>query len=1069
MMRGIVGTSLKYPRIVLAIAAALMVAGVWQLREMPVDALPEFTPPTVEVQTEALGLSATEVEQLVTTPIEQDFLNGVAFLDTIRSQTLPGLSRIELVFEPGTDIYKARQVVQERLSQTHVLPNVTKPPTMLQPLSSTARVMMIGLSSQTLSLMDLSVLSRWTVQPRLLGVPGVANVAVFGQREQQVQVQVDPERLRQNGVTLDEVIRSAGNALVVSPLTFLEASTPGTGGFIDQPNQRLSIQHLQSVLKPEDLAQVVVERTPLAAAEGEPQPPPPPPVRLGQVADLVTDHQPLIGDGVLPGAAGLVLVVERFPDADVLDVTNGVNAALDSLRPGLNGVDVDPTLFRPAAYIESSTSNATRGLVAAAVLLFAGLALLLLGWRGALVSLVAIPLSLVAAAAVLHLRGVGMNGLVLAGLLLAVGVVTDESLIDRERVAQRIRQHRQAEADVAPGVLDATVEGRSRLAHATVAILVAMLPVLFLGGLAADAFLPPVAYAYALAVVAAFVVALTVTPALRLLLAPREPNRLDEAPLARWLRPGYERGLAQVVGTPRSAMLVAGALLIVGLVTLPRLEQTLLPRFKDTNLLVRWSAAPGTSLPEMNRVISLASREIRSLPGVEKVGGHVGRAVTSDQVVNVNSGEIWVSLDPKADYAATRAAVEEVVDGYPGLEREVVTYPEARVDDLLRRSDDAVTVRIFGIDQSVMRSKADEVRDAISEIDGVVDERIEGQAEEAGLEVEVDLLAAQRHGVVPGDVRRATSALLSGIQVGSIFEQQKVFEVLVIATPQARSSLTSIQGLLVNKPGGHVPLRDLAKVQILPTPTVIRHDAASRSVDVTAAVSGRDIDAVIADVEQAVASVRMPLEYHVELRRGFVDEQGTQRRVQAIALGAALVILLLLQASFGSWRLALLLWLALPLSLVGGLVAASARGAFTIGSFVGLFAVLGIALRNGILLFRRLQALEREADEPFGPGLVLRGARERMAPTLATASATALVMLPFAVLGDVAGLEIVHPMAVVVLGGLVTSTLLTLFVLPALYLSYARSQREVELPPEEPDRRERDVPRPSPEPQPVEL
>jgi Cu/Ag efflux pump CusA len=452
------------------------------------------------------------------------------------------------------------------------------------------------------------------------------------------------------------------------------------------------------------------------------------------------------------------------------------------------------------------------------------------------------------------------------------------------------------------------------------------------------------------------------------------------------------------------------------------------------------------------------------------VSGHVGRAVSSDQIVNVNSGELWVTLDPDASYKKTRAAVDEVVNGYAGLDREVATYPESRVHDLLGREEKQVNVRVFGIDQGVMRSKAEEIRDAIADIDGVVDERVDGQVEEPGLQVEVDLVAAQRHGVVTGDVRRAASALLSGIQVGSIFERQKVFEVLVIATPQTRTNLSGVGGLLINKPDGHVPLRDLAKVQVAPSPTVIRHDAASRSVDVTASVSGRQLDAVIADVERAVAGVRMPLEYHVELRRGLVDEQDSQRRVLAIALGAAVVILLLLQASFGSWRLAFLLWALLPLTVVGGLVAAhAAPRELTVGAFAGLFAVLGIAARNGIMMIRRFQALERDEGRHFGPDLVLQGARERMAPVLATAAATALVMLPFVVLGDVAGLEVVRPMAIVVLGGLVTSTSVALFVLPGVYLLLGRGQHEVAAAPGSGAPREQEAPSTSREPLPAEI
>lgn len=1035
MMRSIVGPSLKHAWAVLATAAAVLAIGVWQVRDMPVDVLPEFTPPTVEIQTEALGLSASEVEQLVTTPIEQDFLNGVAFLDTIRSKTLPGLSQIQLIFEPGTDIYKARQVVQERLSLTHVLPNVSKPPAMLQPLSSTSRIMMIGLSSKDLSLLDLSVLTRWTIQPRLMGVEGVANVSVFGHREQQVQVQVDPERLKSSGVDLDQLIRSTGNSLVVSPLSFLEASTPGTGGFVDAPNQRLSIQHLQPILKPADLEKVAIEK--------KPEEPEAPQKQVGQVATVVNDHQPLIGDGLLTQGPGLVLVVDRFPEANTREVNRNLQAALDNLRPGLSGVEIDSTLFQPATFVEASVSNVTKGLVIAAVLLLAGLALLLFGWRSALVSAIAVPLSLLAATTVLHLRGQGLNGFVLAGLLLAVGIVVDDSLSDREGIVRRLRQRRtdRPEGTDAAVIGEASLERRSHLAHATVIILVALVPALFLGGLSSESFLLPVATSYALAVLASFVVAMTVTPALSLVLASKEPAHQREAPLARWMRPGYDAGLGRVLGTPRTALLAAGALLLLGLVALPRLEPTLLPRFKDTNLLVRWNSAPGTSLPEMNRVLGLAGRELRSVPGVKTVGGHVGRAVSGDQIVNVNGGELWVTLDPKASYESTVAAVDEVVQGYPGLDRDVETYPEARVTQLLGQTDKAVTVRIFGIDPAVMRSKADEVREAIAEIDGITDEEVELQGEEASVEVEVDLPAAQRYGIVPGDVRRAASAMLSGIQVGSIFEQQKVFEVMVIGTPETRASLSSIRSMPVKTPSGaQVPLGELAKVRVSASPTVIRHDAASRSVDVTASIQGRDFNAVVGDVEQRLQQVKMPLEYHAELRRGFSDERSAERRVGGIVLAAGIVILLLLQAAFGSWRLAFLFFASLPLALSGGVLAVvAAGGSFSIGSFVGLFGVLGMAVRHGVMLIRHYQHLEASGEEAYGAGLVARGSRERAPHILMASLVAALGLAPFVLLGEIAGLEVVRPMAIVVLGGLVTAAAVNLFLVPAFYLLFGRS------------------------------
>ena len=378
-MRWLIGSSLRLRRVVVVAAAGVIVLSVAQLWHASVDTLPEFGPPTVQVQTEALGLSAPEVEQLITVPLEQDLLAGVPWLDTMRSASIPGLSSIELIFDPGTDLLRARQVVQERLTQAAGLPNVSATPHMLQPLSSTSRIMMIRLSSATVSPIEMSVLARWTIRPKLLGVQGVANVSIWGQRERQLQVQVDPERLATYGLSLDHIIETSGNALWASPLTFLEASTPGTGGFIDTANQRLGIQHLQPITTASDLAKVPIDR----ASGGA--------LRLGDVADVVEDHQPLIGDAIFTdGDPGLLLIVEKFPGANTLDVTHDVESALDALRPGLPGVALDPTVYRPAGYMERSAANLGIALLISLVLVIVALGVILLGWRGAVVGLAAI-------------------------------------------------------------------------------------------------------------------------------------------------------------------------------------------------------------------------------------------------------------------------------------------------------------------------------------------------------------------------------------------------------------------------------------------------------------------------------------------------------------------------------------------------------------------------------------------------------------------------------------------------------------------------------------------------------
>ena len=1038
MMRSIVGSSLKFRLLVVALAAATLFLGITQLRTMPMDTLPEFTQPYVEIQTEALGLSADEVEQLITVPLEADLLNGVAWLETIRSESVPGLSSIVMVFQPGTDLLRARQLVAERLTQAHALPNVSKPPAMLQPLSSSSRVMMIGLSSKDLTLIEQSVLTRWTIRPRLMGVPGVANVAIWGQRERQLQVQVDPDRLRAHKVSLLEVIKTTGNALWVSPLSFLDASTPGTGGFIDTPNQRLGVRHVLPITTPADLARVTIEK----------EQPGGPALRLGDVADVVEDHQPLIGDASVNDGPGLMLVVEKFPEANTLEVTRGVEAALESLEPGLSGMEIDSSIFRPASFIETAMDNLVLALLLGLALLLLVLAAFLFNWRTALISLVAILVSLAAAGLVLHLRGATLNAMVLAGLVLAVAIVVDDAIVDVEHIARRLREQRREDADrpTVAVILEASLEVRGALLYATLIILLAVLPVLFLGGLS-GAFLKPLALSYGLAVLASMVVALTVTPALSVLLLPRpgRPGR-GESPLAGRLLGGYHSALARAVAAPRAVFLAAGVIVLVGLAVLPLLSrpQSTLPSFKERDLLIRWDGTPGTSGPEMTRIVAQASRELRSLPGVRNVGGHVGRAVMSDQVVGINSGELWVSVDPKADYDKTVASIQEVVDGYPGLERNVLTYLKDRTggtlpvagEALTQAGGDAIVVRVYGQEQEVLRGKADEVRQALARVDGVVDPKVELQVEEPTLEVEVDLDAAQRYGIKPGDVRRAAATMLSGIAVGSLFEEQKVFDVQVWSTPETRHSLTSVRELLIDTPGGgRVRLGDVAEVRVAAAPNVIKREAVSRRIDVGASVQGRDLGAVVADVERTLQGIRFPLEYHAELLGDSADRQAARQRVVWYAAAAAIGIFLLLQAAFGSWRLATAVFLTLPVALAGGVLAALAGGGLmSLGAVTGFFAVLGIAARNGILLVSRYRQLEGDEGEPFGPGLVLRGARERLVPILAAALAAALALVPLVVLGDDPGREIVRPMAVVVLGGLVTSTLLSLFIVPTLYL-----------------------------------
>jgi Cu/Ag efflux pump CusA len=468
--------------------------------------------------------------------------------------------------------------------------------------------------------------------------------------------------------------------------------------------------------------------------------------------------------------------------------------------------------------------------------------------------------------------------------------------------------------------------------------------------------------------------------------------------------------------------------------------QSLLPSFKERDFLMHWLATPSASHPEMVRITTQASKELRAIPGVVNFGAHIGQAIAADEVVGVYFGENWISVDPNVDYEDTVANVQKVVDGYPGLQRDVQTYLKERIREVLTGSSEAITIRIFGPDLATLRGKAEELKAAMSGISGIIDLHVQLQAEIPQIDVQVDLSAAEQHGLKPGDVRRAVSALVASEEVNDTYREGKIFDVRIWGTPEVRNSLASIRGIMLDKPDGtQVRLDDVADVNIKATPNVINREGSSRRIDVGANVKGRDLGAVVGDVENAVSSIEWPLEYHPELLGEFAERQAASNTLMLFAIAAAIGILLLLQAAFGSSRLALVSFIALPSALVGGILAAYVSGGvISLGSLVGFFTVLGIAARNGIMLINHYQHLERFEDESFGPALIIRGARERLSPILMTALATGLALVPLVIAGDLPGHEIEHPMAVVILGGLVTSTLLNLFLLPTLYLRFGQ-------------------------------
>ncbi|SFT69571.1 efflux RND transporter permease subunit [Arthrobacter sp. ov118] len=1040
MMAAILRLVMQFRLLVLAVAAGILAFGLTSLPSMSVDAFPEFAPPQVEIQTEALGLSAAEVEQLITSPMEADLLNGVAWVEAIRSKSVPGLSSIQMVFKPGTDLFRARQLVSERLTQARALPNVSAAPVLMQPLSSTSRVMMVRLTSKDMSAIDMSVLARWTMKPGLLAVPGVANVSIWGQRDQQLQVLVDPAQLEAKGVTLDEVIKTAGNSVWVSPLSFLEASTPGTGGFFETGHQRIGVQHVLPITTPQDLGQVPIEGSP-----GK--------LLLKDVATVATDHQPLIGDALLGKDPELLLVIEKFPETNTMDVTRGVDEELRALQPGLPGVTIDTSVYRQASFIDEEVGTLGIALLVTLLVIVGMFGAFFRSWRTALISLITIPVSLTAAALVLQARGTGMNAMVLAGMVLALAVIVGDVAEDLNGIARARRAaagSAQATGDVGRQetreerealIPEALRAARTPMLYSLLIMALAVLPALFIAG-ENEALFGPLVQSYLLALVVSMIVALTVTAALAYYL-PVGSAATGRRSLRR-LQGSYGRAVTRLAGKTRWVFAAGAVVALAGLALVPFLaaNQPVVPVLADKTLVVHWSAIAGTSDQEMGRVTEAAAQELRALPGVANVGGHVGRAITSDQVGDVSSGELWVTVAADAAYADTAASVERVIAGYPGLTSKVSTYPQERIDQIREEADSGFAVRVFGLDPTILRQKAAEVQQVLEHTAGVANPHMDLPAEQPIAEVKVDLAAAQRAGVVPGDVRRAAAALLQGIEVGNLYEEQKVFSVIVKGAAATRSSLDSVRNLIIDTPNGrHTRLGDVAQVTMVGNESVILHDDTSRRIDVKADIQGRPLGDIERDINASLQQMQFPMSYHAEILTRYAQQESNYAWLWLLAAVAAAGILVLLQTATGSWRLAGLLFLGLILALSGGVLAAQATGGInSLVALVAFAAVLGIAVRGTLLLVGHVRTLRAgDAAAPW-PALITRGARQRLAPVLASTLVTAVALLPLVLFGGVVGTEIILPFAVIIWGGLLTTIFFTLFVVPATLLRFEPKQ-----------------------------
>ncbi len=1017
MLRHLILFSLRYQLVVLVLATVLTVAGIVAVSVAPWDVFPEFAPPQIVVQTEAPGFSSEEVERLVTIPIEAA-LNGVSRIDTLRSSSVPDLSVVTAIFEEGTDVLEARQLTAERLAQLGPeLPESVESPRMTPLAASTSRLLMLALTSETVSPMELRTIADWTFQRRLRAVQGVAHVEVFGGEVKQYQVLVQPDRLRQYRISLDDVVLAAS-----------DASGFGGAGYVETSNQRLPIRQRTHIASPEDLAAV-----PVLVEEGVV-------ISLGQVADVKIGPADKPGDATINGEAGVLILVHKQPYFNTLDVSENVQDAIDELESALpEGVELHRTLFQQAAFIERAIGNLSVAILVGCVLVALILVAFLFQWRTVLISLTAIPLSLLGAILVLRGLGASLNAMTIGGLAIALGAVVDDAIVDVENVVRRLREnrHRDVPRPAIQVVLDASLEVRSAIVQASFVVILVLVPVFFMGGLAGK-FFSPLGMAYIAAISASLVIALTLTPAMCLLLLGRARTMPQREPvLVRLLKSIYSGLLSLSLRFRFGTVAAAGLLVSAATAAVPYLGGEFMPDFRESNFVVFMSGKPDSSLVESVRAGQHIARSLQEIDGVVSVAQQIGRADLSEDTWGPNISEVWIVIDDQADYDRVLREIRQRLDAVPGYVFQVKQFLRERMDEVLTGTTADIVIRVVGPDLGVLRSQAVRIAEAIRNVDGVADLRTEQQVEVPQIEVLLLPRQAARYAFSVGDLNRDIQTLLKGTRVGQVYEQDRVFDVVVRADPSVRSSPRELGRLLVDSPNDEkIPLEAVAQIGLEDAPNIINREAANRRFHVTCNAEGRDVAGVVRDIQQKVNPVLsdLPAGYHVEI--GGEHEAGTEagRRLVLLSVAALVGIFVMLYLDFRSSALAVTVMLSVPLAGVGGIAAVLLSGGdVSLGSMVGFVTVFGIAVRNAILLISHYRHLQQQEGMPVGKELILRGAMERLAPILMTASSTGLALLPLIVRGNLPGHEIEYPMAIVIIGGLVSSTFLTLFLLPVLY------------------------------------
>jgi len=1024
-MKRLIQWSIDHHWMVLAMSLLLLGAGFWVARDMPVDVFPDLTAPTVTILTEGHGMAPDEMEGLVTFPIEAA-INGASGVRRVRSATAIGIAVVWVEFDWGTDIFLARQIVAEKMALVSgaLPPQVERP--ILAPISSImGEILFFAISSDTDDPLMLRTISDTVVRRRLLALAGVSQVTPIGGAERQFQVVAHPDQLRANNVAVNELLEAVRGA----------SQNTSAGIYVEGP-QEYVLQTIGRVRTPAEIGDSVV------AMRGAR------PVLVRDVADVREGPALKRGEGSRNGKAAVIIGVQKQPGANTIELTARLDRELDTLQRELpRGMTIDRKIFRQADFIEVAVDNVIKALRDGGLLVVVIVLAFLANFRASAITLTAMPLSL--AAAILVLRGFGatINTMTLGGMAIAIGALVDDAIIDVENVVRRLRENAAKPAEeqrsTADVVRDATLEINSSIVFATIIIVLVFLPIFGLAGVEGR-LLTPLAFAYIVSLLASLAVALVVTPALCFAFLPgaRSILRGHDGWLARTLKALYARSLPLALDHPLLVMVLSAALLVGAGGAMTRMGSAFLPEFHEGSLTVQANTLPGTSLPKSDEIGRRVEQILLAQPEVVATARRTGRAEYDEHVQGVEAAEIDVGL---RETGRSRAALlAELRRGFATLPGTNVTIGQPishRIDHMLSGTRANIAVKVFGDDLGTLRRLGEHVRDVTSRVPGVADLSLEQQMDVPFVRFVLNRAAIARYGLRAADIAEAVETSFAGVTVGRIFDRGTAFDLVVKFDPESQVDFDRLADLPIDTPnGGVVPVRLLGDVRREEGPNMILRENIQRRIVISCNVAGRDLGSVVEDIRTAVAqAVPMPAGYRVEYGGQFESQQSASRRLLFLGVGVIAGLFMLLVLAFGLPRDALLIMLNLPLALIGGVAGVFlAGGVLSVASMIGFITLFGIATRNGIMLVSHIHHLIEDEGVTDFREAVQRGASERLVPILMTAMAAGLALIPLALGGGKAGSEIQTPMAIVILCGLTTSTLLNMIVVPTLYLRYGR-------------------------------